>query len=44
MKDVKVKIIRFEQAVAEGDIEKRRKAEEELREAFKDIGLEFPSV
>jgi hypothetical protein len=39
MKDVKVKIIRFEQAVAEGDIEKRRKAEEELREAFKDIGL-----
>ena len=33
------KIVKFKQAVAEGDIEKRRKAEKELREAFEDIGL-----
>jgi len=40
MEDVKLKIFRFKQAVAEGDIEKRRKAEEGLREAFRDIGLD----
>jgi len=34
------KIVKFKQAVAEGDIEKRRKAEEELREAFENIGLD----
>jgi alcohol dehydrogenase YqhD (iron-dependent ADH family) len=33
------KIINFKQAVAEGDIEKRRKAEEELREVFEELGL-----
>ncbi len=40
MKDLRLKIFNFTQAVANGDIEKRRKAEEELREAFKDIGLD----
>jgi hypothetical protein len=35
-----LKIGRFKQAVAEGDIERRSKAEEELREAFEDIGLD----
>jgi len=35
-----LKIINFKQAVAEGDIEKRRETEEELREAFRDIGLD----
>jgi len=38
--NVIAKIINFKQAVAEGDIEKRRKAEDELRRAFKDIGLD----
>jgi alcohol dehydrogenase YqhD (iron-dependent ADH family) len=37
--DVKRKIFNFKQAVAEGDIEKRRKAEIELREAFEELGL-----
>jgi len=40
MEDVKLKIFRFKQAVAEGDFEKKRKAEEGLREAFRDIGLD----
>ena len=40
MGDVKLKILRFKHAVAEGDFEKRRQSEVELREAFKDIGLD----
>jgi alcohol dehydrogenase YqhD (iron-dependent ADH family) len=36
---VKRKIFNFKQAVAEGDIEERREAEVELREAFEEIGL-----
>jgi len=40
MVDVKLKILRFKQAVAEGDFEKRRQSEVELRAAFKDIGLD----
>jgi hypothetical protein len=40
MKDVNLKIFRFKQAVAEGDIEERRIAKEELREAFEEIGLD----
>jgi len=40
MGDVKLKIFRFKEAVAEGDIEERRKAEADLREAFRDIGLD----
>jgi hypothetical protein len=40
MVDVKLKILRFKQAVAEGDFEKRKQSEEELREAFRDIGLD----
>jgi len=35
-----LKIINFKKAVAEGDIDKRRETEEELREAFRDIGLD----
>ncbi|MFZ8785695.1 hypothetical protein [Thermocrinis sp.] len=35
-----LKIINFKKAVAEGDIEKRRETEEELREAFRDAGLD----
>ncbi len=38
--DVILKIVQFKQAVAEGDIEKRWKAEEELREAFEGLGLD----
>jgi hypothetical protein len=34
------KIISFKRAVREGDFERRRKAEEELRSAFREIGLE----
>jgi len=37
--DVILKIIHFKKAVVERDIEKRREAEMELREAFKEIGL-----
>jgi coenzyme F420-reducing hydrogenase alpha subunit len=37
--DVIKKIINFKQAVAEGDTEKRRKAKEELIEAFEEFGL-----
>jgi hypothetical protein len=40
MGDVKLKILKFKQAVAEGDFEKRRQSEMELRAAFKDIGLD----
>jgi len=40
MGDVKLKILRFKQAVAEGDIEKRSKAEMELREALETLGLD----
>ncbi len=40
MKDVRLKIFNFTQAVANGDIEKRRKAEEELREAFRKLGID----
>ncbi len=38
--DVILKIVQFKQAVAEGDIEKRWKAEEGLREALKGLGLD----
>jgi alcohol dehydrogenase YqhD (iron-dependent ADH family) len=38
--DVKRKIFEFKKAVAEGDIEKRRRAEIELREAFEELGLD----
>jgi DNA repair exonuclease SbcCD ATPase subunit len=34
------KIISFKHAVREGDIDKKREAEEELKEAFRSIGLE----
>jgi DNA-binding protein H-NS len=34
------KIFKFKQAVVEGDIEKRSKAEAELREALEEIGLD----
>jgi alcohol dehydrogenase YqhD (iron-dependent ADH family) len=37
--DAMKKILEFKKAVAEGDIEERRKAEMELREAFEEIGL-----
>jgi hypothetical protein len=40
MGDVKLKIFKFKQAVAEGDFEKRRQAEAELREGFKNLGLD----
>jgi len=39
MGDVKLKMLRFKQAVAEGDFEKRKQAETELRESFKNLGL-----
>ncbi len=35
-----LKIVQFKQAVAEGDVEKRWKAEEGLREAFEGLGLD----
>jgi hypothetical protein len=38
------KIISFKHAVREGDIEKKKKAEQELRSAFREIGLEDPLV
>jgi hypothetical protein len=34
------KIISFKHAVREGDVEKKREAEKELKEAFREIGLE----
>jgi hypothetical protein len=40
MGDVKLKILRFKQAVEEGDFEKRRQTEAELREGFKNLGLD----
>ncbi len=40
MQDVKLSIRRFKQAVVNGSIEERRRAEQELKEAFKLLGLE----
>jgi hypothetical protein len=38
--DVIRRIVAFQQAVAEGNFEERSKAEAELKEAFKDLGLD----
>jgi hypothetical protein len=40
MGDVKLKILRFKQAIAEGDFERRRQAEAELIKGFKNLGLD----
>jgi hypothetical protein len=40
MGDVKLKILRFKQAVVEGDFERRRQTEAELRESFENLGLD----
>jgi coenzyme F420-reducing hydrogenase delta subunit len=44
MKELKIKISRFKRAVAEGDNEKRREKEQELREAFAELGLDADTI
>jgi hypothetical protein len=44
MKGLKFEVARFKRAVASGDIEKRREAENKLREAFAELGLDTSDI
>ncbi len=44
MKGLKFKVALFKHAVAKGDIEKKRKAEQDLRNAFAELGLDADDI
>jgi coenzyme F420-reducing hydrogenase delta subunit len=44
MKNLRLEIMHFKQAVANGDIEQKREREQKLREAFAELGLDADTI